>query len=466
MSNKPHINSKLLPIINQAQSFINNSSLFGRGGGFTGGDNLADTKHSKLWQDFGYPETVEFYMQWNMWRRNGLARRGAKLPVDVCWLTTPEIKEIGDHMESTPFENAMDSLNRRLSFNHVMRDADLCQRVGRYGAILVTVADGKTRDQPIDIIRPEQIRRLTPLFEGQLTPSDIETSRDSERYGLPTTYTYQSNNTGGRDSRSSDAGLIHHSRLIVITEDGFGDDIYGIPCNESGFNALLNWQKTQGAGAEGFWRAAAQRFVLQSTGGTEAQDFSAEELSDLSDMIAKMFAGFDAIPSLGNYEMKGLNVGTMSDPSGFRQMQLEEYAASMGIPSKMLVGSQTGVKAADEDSSGFMREMQSRRVNTISPWICSWADWVDLHTTIDAPESGYEVEWDDLTAPSAEQKMILAKEMAAINKTQVDAGDSKPFHAQEIREAAGFEQVDQLGDWDDGVLLEGDLNVPDDSESA
>ena len=465
MSSKPHINTKLLPILNQAQNFINNSDLFGRGGGFTGGNNLADTKHSKLWQDFGYPETVEFYMHWNMWRRNGLARRGAKLPVDVCWLSCPEVKQIGEHLEPTPFESAIDALNRRLSFDHVMRNADLCQRIGRYGAILVTVADGKTREQPLDIVRPDQIVKLTPLFEGQLTPSDIDQSRDSARFGLPTTYTYQSNNVGGRDSRSSDAGLIHYSRLIVITEDGFGDDIYGIPCNEAGFNALLNWQKTQGSGAEGFWRAAAQRFVLQATGGTESQDFSSEELSDLSDMIAKMFSGFDAIPSLGNYEMKGLNVGTMSDPTGFRQMQLEEYSASMGIPSKMLVGSQTGVKAADEDSSGFMREMQSRRENVISQWVNDWINWIDLHTTIDTPESGYEVEWDDLTAPGADQKMALAKEMAAINKTQVDAGDTKPFHAQEIREVAGFEQVDQLGDWDDGLLIESDFDVPTD-ESA
>lgn len=217
MANKPHINSRLLPIINQARSFINNSELFGRGSSFTGGDNLADTKHAKLWQDFGYPETVEFYMHWNMWRRNGLARRGTKLPVDVCWLTNPEVKQDGDHMEPTPFEKAIGSLNRRLGFNHVMRNADLCQRVGRYGAILVTVADGKTRDKPLDIVRPDQIRNLTPLFEGQLEPADIDNSKDSERFGLPINYSYQSNNVGGRDDTSSDGGLIHYTRLIVVT---------------------------------------------------------------------------------------------------------------------------------------------------------------------------------------------------------------------------------------------------------
>lgn len=464
---KPHIPAKFARVLNQAQMFINQSDLFGRSGaGFTGGDNLADSKHKKLWSDFGYPETVEFYMHWNMWRRNGLARRGAKLPVDICWLTNPEVKQEGDHLEKTPFENAIETLNKRLLFNHSMRDADLCQRVGRYGAILITAADGKTRDKPLDNVRPEQIRKLTPLFEGQLEPAEIDNNKYSERYGLPVTYSYQSNNTGGRNEYASDGGTIHYTRLIVLTEDGLGNDIYGIPCNEAGFNALLNWQKVQGSGSEGFWRAAAQRFVLQSTGGTEHQDFDADELSALSDMVAKMFAGFDAIPSLGNYEMKGLDVGSMPNPDGFRQMQLEEYSASVGIPAKILVGSQTGVKASDEDSSGFMREMQSRRENTITPWICDWVEWLDRHTTISVPEDGYYIEWDDLTAPSAEQKMAFAKEMAAINKTQADAGENKPFHAQEIRKAAGFDDVEQLGDWDDNFLTESDFdNVPTDEQA-
>ena len=51
--NKPHVAAKYWPVINQARSFMANSDLFGRSPyGFTGGDNLADTKHAKLWQDF------------------------------------------------------------------------------------------------------------------------------------------------------------------------------------------------------------------------------------------------------------------------------------------------------------------------------------------------------------------------------------------------------------------------------
>jgi len=49
---------------------------------------------------------------------------------------------------------------------------------------------------------------------------------------------------------------------------------------------LLNWQKVQGASGEGFWRQAAQRFVLQATGDTGGQNFDADELSELAQSLA------------------------------------------------------------------------------------------------------------------------------------------------------------------------------------
>ena len=457
--NKPHVDAKFWPIINQARSFIANSELIGRSPyGFTGGDNLADTKHAKLWQDFGYPTQIEFFMHWNMWRRNGLAKRGASLPVNYCWKSSPWLQEGKEDKTETPYVMAFNEMAERLDLWDNFKDGDLCQRIGRYGALLLTIADGKQRHQPVDTIRADQIVKIQPLFEGQLEPSTFEENRNSPRYDLPVTYTLQSGNVGNRDERTTDAGDIHWTRLIILTEDALGSEIYGIPCNEGGFNALLNWQKVQGAGGEGFWRQAAQRFVLQATGGTEGQEYEQHELDALGSMVADMFAGFDAIPSVGNYEMKGLNTGTMPDPDGYRQMCLEEYAASIDIPSKLLVGSQSGVKAADEDSAGYMREMQSRRESALTRWIKTYIRWLSNHTSDLIAPQDIIVCWDDLTAPSESARLDNAKKKAEINQINMNAGGSRPFTENEIREAAGEDPVDQLGDWDDE--LEVIVDVP------
>lgn len=462
MTNKPKIPSKFLPVMLAANNFINNSSLFsnrgftGTGYGYTGGDNLADTKHAKLWQDFGYPDFVEFYMHWHMYRRNGLAGRVIKLPTTICWLTNPWVEENreDDSEDKTEYEKAFERLCDDLMIWSNMQDGDLQQRVGRYSGLIFTVRDGKPKSKPLGKIRTDQIVRIQPVFEGQLIPGDIELDRKNERYGLPTTYSFQSGNVGNRNERNTDGGTIHWTRVLILSEDAFGSEIYGVPALEGIFNALLNWQKTQGASAEGLWRQAAQRFVLQAAGDTESQEYSPEELSALGEMVADMFAGFDAIPAVGNYELKGLNTGTIPNPAPTAETCLQEVSAGSGIPAKMISGTQTGVKAADEDTKFYFKEMQSRRNKDITKWVRSLIDWLDKHTELAKPESGVKVCWDDLTAPTVMERLEAADKMADINQKQKSAGEKAVFHAQEMREAAGHEYIDALGDWEDESLLE------------
>lgn len=462
---KQKIPSKFAPVMAAVHNAYSNGNLFGRGG-VSGGQSFADTKHDKLWQDFGYPEEVEFYYLWSMWRRNGLARAGVKIPVDICWMTHPTVREVSDKKDSkgneTTYEKAFSAFATKSKLWRRLRSVDICQRVGRYGALLMTVEDGKAKHQPLEMVDSSKIVRMQPLFEGQLEPSQIEENRNSPRYGLPVTYLYRENAIGNRNERTAnDSGTIHHTRIITFAEDSMGNGLYGIPCNEAGFNALLNWEKIQGSNGEGFWRKAAQRFVLQASGGTEGQKFDADELSDLSDMVASMFAGFDAIPSLGNYEMKGLSTDTLPASQYPKEMVLDEYSASIQIPTKLLIGSQTGVKAADEDTAGFMRTMQSRRENDLCELVESIPAWLDEHTTdIKLPAAGIECVWDDLTSPSKEKKIGVVKDMAATNRDLASSGQAPIYTAEMMLEQAGFD-IDEYELPDNEFKVE---DVPNDNE--
>ena len=54
-----------------------------------------------------------------------------------------------------------------------------------------------------------------------------------------------------------------------------------------------------------------------------------------------------------------------------------------------------------------------------------------------------------MTAPSEEKRLDNAKKRAEINKISVESGGKRVFIENEIRESAGDEIVDSLGDWDD-----------------
>lgn len=450
---KRRIPAKFVPVLNAVNNYARRSPLFGGG---TGGYNYADTKHDKSWKDYGYPYQIDFFMHWNMFRRNGFAFAGATIPVEICWLTRPWVQQNDreDADDETDYEKAFKAFVDSINLWKVMRDGDLMQRVGRYSGLMWIVSDGKTPDKPITgKLDPSKVVRVKPFYEGQLEPATWDTDRASPRYGLPLTYNLNEGGTGNRDPYANEAGVIHHSRITILTEDALGSDIYGIPCNEPGFNALLNLQKIQGAGGEGFWRQAAQRFVLEASSDTSDSEFDADELKALSEMIADMFAGLDKIPAIGNYKIVPLNT-TISNPKEFLEANLSEYSASLkGIPRKLISGTQTGVKAADEDTQGFMRLMQSRRENQLTEMGRSIIEWVSTYTTLRPPKGGATLKWDDLTAPTQADRLELAIKMVQANRDAVLAQQQAPFHPSEIRAEAGYDPVDQLGDWNDGVIL-------------
>lgn len=449
--NKPRINSQ------QQQQYLQINKLhmalnaarrdsFFRGSAFVGGDPFADTKHMKAWFDYGYPMAVDFYMHWNMYKRNGLAKAGVDIPVNLCWMDSPSIR-LGDddEHEEMRWEKSVNALVKRLKLWRHMRDADRMQRVGRYSAIFIRVRDGMPADKPIGNIKDSQIIELMPVWEGQLEANDIDNDIASDNYGKPVNYTYSATGTGNQNDNASDSFQIHYSRLVILSEDAVGGSIYGTPANEAGFNALLDWDKIRGSGGEASWLAAANKQILRPT--QPGSNISADTLDGINDALKDMKEGLDEALFLNGVESTPMN-NTVPDPEIYKQMALEEYAASVQLPAKILVGTQSGVKAGDEDTAGLMRMMMSRRKNTCSDFIDSFLSWCYRCGALVAPPEGHSIEWSDLTAPSAMQKIDAALKMTQINK-EGRAGEGLVFTTDEIRREAGYEALTEDFDMPD-----------------
>jgi len=442
---KPHIKANQLALMNKAYTLMNNARQITRNGSvFTGGDYQADTKHNKAWNDYGWPSELTFFMHWNMWRRNAVAAQVVGLPVKLCWLTKPCVKESDEKHDETAFEKEFKRTVKRLKLWQRIKGADLRQRVGRYSALVWTVADGLTMDKPLAKVNINRIIDVKPVFEDQLQVSTVEEDQKSHRYGQPVMYSLQESGTGSRSERQNRSGQIHWTRVTTFAEGADDGTIYGIPSLEAIFNDLIDWDKVKGSGGEGFWRAAAQKFVLEASKESAANAPKTEELDALTDMLTDMFAGFDTMPYTGGWNLKSLDT-SMPNPDGFVAILEKSIAAGSGIPSKILFGSQTGVKAGDEDTGHFMRLLQSRRENEISDFINDVLAWFGEHTNLKIPDDVH-VEWDDLTAPGALQKAELAKAMSMINKDAITTGQDAPFKPNEIREEFGHQPDEDLND--------------------
>lgn len=440
----------------QAMNSQRRDSFF-RGSAFVGGDPFADMKHSKAWFDYGYPMQIDFYMHWNMYKRNGLAAAGVNIPINLCWLDNPVIREgDDDEHEETQWELEVKRLVKRLKLFRHLKHADRMQRVGRYSAIFIRVRDGKKPDAELGMISADQIVQLQPIWEGQLEPNEIDEDMTSDRFGLPINYTYSATGTGNQNDKASQSFTIHHSRLITLSEDAIGGSIYGTPANEAGFNALLDWDKIRGSGGEASWLAAANKQIL--TPSQPGSNITAETLDGINDALKDMKEGLDEALFLSGVESTPMN-NTVPDPEIYKQMAIEEYSASVGIPVKVMVGTQSGVKAGDEDTGSLMRLMQSRRADACSEYIERWLEWCYLHGVLVMPADGHSIIWSDLTAPTAMARAEFALKMTQAQSANMTAGDGQLFTGNEIRKEFGFEPLETDIEIPDETPPEDDSNV-------
>ena len=404
---------------------------------YSGVGHFEGTKHSKAYSDYGYPLALDFWFYYSMYRRIGLARAAVKRPIDMCWLTPPKVK-VNEDLEDEAFKD----FAKRLKLWPKLRQVDDMQSVGHYAGIIVRVADGLTLDQPLQPTKMDKIVDLMPAWEGQLIPGNLDQDPSSPRYGMPVTFTYQQNGVRRSSQRDgTEQFTVHHSRVLIWNEGAVGNTVYGESCLEPIYNALMDWEKVRGAGAEGFWRKAAMRAVLQAAADTSGSTPSEEQLDQLTETITDMQDSFDAVPYLGGMELKGLgDSGSIAAIDKASQIALEDVAAGRGWSAKGLVGAQTGVLAGEQDTSIDKQTAQSRRENYLNMQLESMLQWLTVYTEYDGDSK--IIEWDDLMSPSDDSRLALAERMAKVNKETMQ----EIYKPNEMRDISGFESLPELED--------------------
>lgn len=404
----------------------------------SGGYEFSDTLHN-VFLDYGYPQTVTFYMLWNMYRRFGIARNGADLPVDIGWMTPPEV---GGDEASDEFKNAFNDLVVKTEFWQRLKGLDKRQRVGRYAGMFMRVRDDRPPHEPIDktkITGVDSIMQMIPLYEGQLEVTTTEQDPRKENYSQPTMYMFKGNGIGDRNEKSGANFNIHPDRIVIAAEDADNGGIYGIPALEAPYNSLMDLRKIIGAGGEGFYKNAAQSVLFDLKDASSAASNEA-----LLNKWNEQYDEFSRNRMRRGMWTPGMEANTLDSnlksPEWHFKNALNDAAAGFQIPATILIGQQTGRLASSEDARGFLSGLNSRNANYTTSIVRAHIDWCMFWGVL--PVSEYEVTWDDLLALSDQERLENAFKMAESNAKQFDAGGERVFTSIEIRDAAGYEELD------------------------
>lgn len=419
-----------------------------------------DNKRPRAWEQYGYPETVTFAALLQAYERGGAAKGAVHRLLDKCWQDCPRIKQPEADKE-TEWEKSVADVLRRVGAWRKLRDLDRRNMVGRYAAVIYRVSDGRALRDPLG--RGELVD-IVPLYEDQIKVTDWDSDTASPGYGKPKMFQFQSRRiTAKVDTQGAPVEWqdVHPSRVQILAEGSATDDFFdGVPLLQAGFNHLIDLEKISGGSAEGYLKNSARTVVVKFDGNASVQQLaqkagqalpSASDAAEaLNDKVKDLNRNVDSALLLKGGEASTLQTA-VHDPAPSFEVAANLFAASVQIPFTILFGQQTGRLASDQDQADWNARCHSRRESELTPMIEQFVRRMQACGAIEAGE--FEVEWEDLNAPSDADKLANAKAMAEISKTAAEAGITQPvFDANEIRGAADFEERA-----DDGMPEEGDL---------
>lgn len=426
-----------------------------RGRGFSGGTLKTGTYHGTnskrdLWKVGGLPDELQFDDLFNVFRRNGLAKAGVMKPIERCWRTTPVIcdgiYDKNQKRSNTDFENDIDVLINKHKLFERLIGLDYRQRIGRYGGIVIIGKEDPTEtpssDKKMKGLGIEGLVKLMPVFESQILVTEDIGDICDPNFGSPRSYNFNSSATGGRTNSSTSATL-HPSRVFAFGEGADDGTIYGKSSLEAPFNALLDWEKVRISAAEGYFKNAKQRIVLNVNDTQTASAFLVGDNKAAFDKNVDDFGnGWDSSLLLSGMDVTAIQ-SSITDPTSTSNLCLQEICAGFNIQKTILIGFETGERSSTENSEQFNEDMMTRRERVLTEMIIGFLNNLIENGYLSKPKSGFiTVNWDDLLSSSDTEKLDNATKMSAINQTAYNSGGFNVFTEEEIREAAGFDNVD------------------------
>lgn len=414
---------------------------------FPGYFGTTQTKHNYA-VDFGWPEHLDFRNYYHMYSRNGLAKAAVNKTATKTWEDNPKLRS-DDSAEETAQEKAVNKRLKRLHLWQKFAEADRRAMVGGYSALILRIADGEGFDKPVSGVAG--IDNLVEVIVGwapQLTVAEWDTNEQSETYGHPTMY--QFNEAEVHDNRNINTRvrsfMVHPDRVIIWSADG---TVFAKSMLEAGYNDLIDMEKIKGAGGEGFWKNAKAAPMLEIDKDASMREMAAamgveeDGLFEAMDKQVESYnKGFDNLLMLQGIQAKPMNV-QLSVPESFFMVALQSYAASVEMPLKVLVGSQSGERASTEDAREWAQTINSRRINHVIPLL---DEFVGRLTELGLLGGDWAIHWSDLTKSTVADKLELAIKMSSINmKTDVKKTGEKVFTREEIRQAVDYPEQPRSG---------------------
>lgn len=399
-----------------------------------------DNKRPDAWAEYGYKEKLEFQDFYNLYARHGVAAGVVDRVAEKVFQTAPWVIQGPKEANKKPtsdWELKFETLAEETDLWWYFKEAYAMRMVGAWSGLILRFAndDGELTDP---VASGAILQDLVPVWRGQLQIS----KRDA--LGNVTEWNYTPSGFDATDMQTAAPTALHPSRLYIV-----GDYKRGRSMLEAGFNAFVDMEKVTGGSGEGFLKNASRQLHINyesdasPTKKGQPEDEVAEELND---QVKALNTRNDLMLATQGATVNPI-VATLPDPEKPFNVSLQVGMASVRIPARIVVGSQTGERASVEDINDFNERCQGAREGEVSREVRGFVRHLETVGTL--PAGGrITVMWDDLAEPTDTARAELALKYAQTNQANAITGEAV-YTAEQIQEAAGLEvtgAVDLLGD--------------------
>ena len=392
----------------------------------------------------GYPIHITFEMYKAMYHREGIATRVVSAFSQECWSVWPWVYETEsmEEDEQTPFEKKWKEIEEKHGLYGVLSQFDEISGVGQYAVLLIGYDDGRSLetiapgiDENGDMIEGDFEERNILYFrvfdQGEAPIESYNTNQNSKRYGLPQIYRItvadpSMTQIGSSPNPPGQSIKVHWSRVIHLPSDGRAatSKVFGPPRQENVFNYLLNCRKILGGSGEMLWKGGFPLTVFEVPPEIAAEVELDKE--SIATEVEEAMEGLKRYMALQGVLAKQL-MPNIADPDSHLNVQLLAISIALGIPQRILMGTEEARLASLQDSTSWNKKVHRRHGTRCTPDIMR--PLVDRLIAIRVLPSvdKYYIEWPDLYSISESDKADITGKLVKALSEYVTSGASRVF---------------------------------------
>lgn len=373
----------------------------------------------------GYKDTLTLYDYRKRYQRNEIAARVVETMPKSTWRGGGVVVENPDPETETPFEAAWNALDARLNLWSLFQRADILSGLGQYSVILIG-ADGELNTPLPRMKSVEDVVYLSPLPQSDVGIETWEEDTKNERFSFPLTYTLHRRGAKGPGAQKRS---VHYTRILHVADGLLDDSLFGTPRLERVWNRLDDLEKVVGGGSEAFWRRADQGMQIDIDPEIELDDIAEKKLNDEVDEYVN---GFKRIMKTRGTKLNALG----SDVANFGpsvESLIGLICAGSSIPQRILLGSERGQLASDQDRENWNERVADRRTSYAEQTFIDMLVTRLVETRALPEPKQYQTWWPAIRDYTMQEKADIVAKFASANSANGAVG-GEIIQVNEIRD--------------------------------